>query len=228
MVWALEGLTEDTLVAWIERQTQGGAAAARGYQGQVFRYRDGGFDLAIKVAGPGPLAFLRRAMLRREARMYRRLEGFAGSPRCHGLARGRYLVLDYVEATPRYRAEIPDREAFFARLKQHIEELHRRGIAHGDLQKKDNLLVTAAGQPLILDYGIAVHRKPGFAPLNHRLWDFFARLDLNAWVKLKYRGRLEEIAEADRPHYRRNWPERLARRVKRAWRRIKAPLSRFV
>lgn len=228
MLWALDGLSEAQLAAWVEEQMRrNSAAAARGYQGQVFRYREQGHDLAIKVAGPGPLSFLRRAMLRREARVYRRLAGFAGSPRCHGLVRGRYLVLDYVEGVPRHQAEIPDRERFFTALREYIEELHRRGIAHGDLQKKDNLLVTAAGEPQILDYGIAVHRKPGFAPLNHWLYEFFARLDLNTWVKLKYRGWLEEISEADRPYYRRSWPERLARRMKRAWRRLKAPVSRL-
>ncbi len=220
MAWSLAGLSEARLAAWVERQTQGSAAAG-GYQGQVFRCREAGHDLAIKVAGPGPLSFLRRAMLRREAGIYRRLEGFRGSPRCYGLLRGHYLVLDYIEAVPRYRAEIRDRERFFARLRAHIEELHRRGIAHGDLQKKDNLLVTPAGEPVILDYGIALVRKGGFAPLNHLSWNFLARLDLNTWVKLKYRGRPEEASPEDAPYYRRGRPERWARRLKRGWRKLR-------
>jgi len=221
MAWALAGLSEERLTAWVEQQLRDGDAAASGYQGHVYRLREGGHDLAIKVAGPGPLSFLRRAMLRREARAYRLLEGFAGSPRCHGLLRNRYLVLDYVVATPRYQAEIVDRDRFFSRLRELIEELHRRGIAHGDLQKKDNLLVTPAGEPLILDYGIAAARKPGLAPLNHRLWDFLARLDFNTWVKLKYRGRPEEAVGPDAALYRRTLPERFARGLKRAWRHVR-------
>ncbi len=226
MPWALDGLSEGQLAVWVEEQMRrDSAAAARGYQGQVFRYHEQGYDLAIKAAGPGPLSFLRRAMLRREALIYRRLDGFPGSPRCHGLVRGRYLVLDYVEGVPRHQADIPGRERFFVALREYIEELHRRGIAHGDLQKKDNILVTAEGLPLILDFGVAVHRKPGFAPLNHWLWDFLARLDFNTWVKLKYRGRIDEISADDRPDYRRSWPERMARRMKRAWRWLKARVT---
>ena len=40
---------------------------------------------------------LARWMLRREREIYRRLEGFTGSPRCHGLLADRYLVLDYID-----------------------------------------------------------------------------------------------------------------------------------
>jgi hypothetical protein len=47
-------------------------------------------------------------------------------------------------------------------------------------------------------------------------------LDLNAWVKLKYRRRYEEIAPADRTYYHPTWLERAARLVRETWRTLTA------
>ncbi len=138
MPWELASPSEDALVRWIESSLAAGShRLARGYQGQTLLYADDPVRLVIKApAGRGLMKRLSRLMLRHEARVYEHLTNFSGAPRCYGLLRGRYLVLEYVAGVSMRHAEIADRGAFFAELLELIKTLHTRGIAHSDLQKR--------------------------------------------------------------------------------------------
>jgi hypothetical protein len=98
-----------------------------------------------------------------------------------------------------------------------LRRLHRHGVVHNDLAKEANWLVTAAGDPAIVDFQIALSsRRRG--PLFRRL----AYEDLRHWLK----------------HKRTYLPERLTRRqgamladptlVTRAFRALVKPGYRFV
>lgn len=223
MPWTLDDVTENDLVGWIERNASQLAAHAQGYQGQVYLYESDGRRLIVKVAaGDAPMRWIREVMLRHEARVYQHLVGFRGAPRCHGLLRGRYLVLEYVDGMPLREARIEDRAAFYDALLAHIKELHRRGVAHADLKRQDNLMVIDGRTPCLIDFGAAIIRKPGFAPLNHYLYELACRFDFNAWAKLKYDGRFDEMTQGDRVYYHRTGVEKLARIVKRSYLHLKA------
>jgi len=223
MFRGLDGLSEDTLARWTEDSLATGQhRLARGYQGQTLLYQDINRRLVIKApAGRGIHKWIATLMLRHEARVYAKLKDFPAAPRCYGLLRNRYLVLEYIDGAPARYATISDREAFFAELLEHIKALHARGIAHSDLQKKDNLLLVDGRHPCLLDFGAAVIRKSGFAPFNHFHYRFAERLDFNQWAKLKYRGRLQEMSEIDRVYYRRTRLEKLARGLKRVWQTLR-------
>lgn len=227
MIHGLDGLPEATLVHWIEDSLATGRnRLARGYQGQTLLYRDPDRRLVIKApTGRGIRKFISTLMLRHEARVYARLAGYSAAPRCHGLLRNCYLVLEYIEGTPARNAEIANREAFFAELLENIKELHARGVAHSDLQKKDNLLLVGNQHPCLLDFGAAVIRKPGFAPLNRFHYRFAEQLDFNQWAKLKVRGRLEQLTDADRVYYHRTVLEKLARAMKPVLWKLRAVVS---
>ena len=150
-----------------------------------------------------PLTFsrasrLRRKTLQREAGAYRKLAGVPGVPSCYGMVDDRYLVLEFVRGVHYRDAEIPDREGWFSKLLETIMACHQRGVAHGDLKSKSNLMVRESGAPCIIDFGTTVVYRPGFHPFNHRMFAYLKQLDLNAWVKHKYRGRYEEASEQDR------------------------------
>lgn len=216
---------EAELVRRIEERLRAGSPAHAGYQGQIHVVEHGGRRLAVKVApGYGLLAWLGRLTLRREARVYERLAGFPGSPVCHGLLRGRYLVLDYVEGVPLRQAKHYDRAAYFDTLLRYLKELHARGVAHADLKRKDNLLVVEGCRPCLIDFGAAIIRKPGFAPLNHLVYDLARQFDYNAWVKLKHRRRIERAPPEDLAYYRRTGAEKLAGRIKAAWLALKSAM----
>jgi serine/threonine protein kinase len=184
-------------------------------QGEVRRFRLNGQELAIKKPKGRYLGWqVRQATLVREYRAYQRLAGLPGFTRCLGLIDKTFLVLEFRQGTPFRRAELADREAFFATLLDIIQTMHAAGVAHGDLKRKDNLLVDELGQPVILDLGAATLRKPGFHPLNQALFDFMCQTDLNAWVKLKYGG-YQGISEADQRWLKRSALERVLTRMRK-------------
>ena len=71
-----------------------------------------------------------------------------------------YLVMEYVdgERIDRYcdehRLEVSDRLRLFVKVCAAVEHAHRNGIVHRDL-KPGNVLVSPAGDPKLLDFGIA-------------------------------------------------------------------------
>ena len=186
---------------------------ARSNQGLVYRLSAGNRQFAVKAAaGRGPLLAANRHTLRREHRAYRRLAGVAGIPQCHGLLEDRWLVLDFIEGEA-FRNALPGPE-FFARLLETIQAMHARGVAHGDLKRKSNLMVDTQGRPVLLDFGAATILRPGWHPVNRRLFDFMRQTDLNAWVKLKYGG-YEGVSNADGALLRRSWLERVLSRSRK-------------
>jgi predicted Ser/Thr protein kinase len=209
---------------------QDAARVNAGHQGSVHLLEHDGRRFIVKApTGRGLLRRIRERHLRHEHHAYTLLAGVAGVPHCHGLAGGRFLVLDYVEGPNIRDAVLLDPAAFYERVRAVILAIHARGVAHADLKRRDNILVTAGEEPALIDFGLAVVRKAGFHPLNEWLFRLACRVDLNAWIKHKYRYREDQISDADRRWYRPMVYETLwrgARRVVRApWRALRKLLS---
>jgi RIO-like serine/threonine protein kinase len=171
---------------------------AKSNQGTILLFKEGGMEFVVKTAmGGGATRKARQATLEREFEAYSRLKGISGIPKCYGMVAGRYLVLEHVRGQPYRGAEIEDRDEWFSRLLSILREIHSRGVSHGDLKSKSNLLLTERGQPCVIDFGTTVLRKEGFHPINNRMFDYLVQLDINAWVKHKYNGRYEEASEED-------------------------------
>ncbi|MEE2777663.1 MAG: hypothetical protein VYE73_12985 [Acidobacteriota bacterium] len=184
-------------------------ADSRGYCSSVAQLDCEGIELVIKAPANERFGFFWRYLLRREHRAYAHLEGVAGVPRCYGLVDGRFLVLERVSGTPFREAVLDGDDAFFSELLALIERLHARGVVHGDLKKKENLLVGESGAPIALDFATAMVRRSGFAPLNHFMWRALRQFDFNAWLKHKYRRDLSKISVEDSRYYRQTPIERL-------------------
>ena len=167
-------------------------------QGTILHYREDGIDLIVKSAmGRGLVRSVRERTLLREYQAYQRMQGLQGVPRCLGMVGGHYLVLEYIRGTPYREATWTDRDRWFNELLAVLRSFHERGVSHGDLKSKSNILVTDDGKPCVIDFGTAFVRKPGFHPVNNRLFEHGCRMDINAWVKHKYHGRYENIEGAD-------------------------------
>ncbi len=162
-----------------------------------------------------------RWLLRREYRVYQALDGVSGIPCCYGLFQDRFLVLEHIESQTMRNAFIRDRARFFEEFKSIIESLHERHVTHGDLKRKDNILVVNGERPCLVDFGVSTIRRRGLHPI-HKFWYAYSRQhDYNAWVKHKYGGRLQNISQKDAEYYRPMRIEKLARRIKRFWTRVK-------
>jgi len=213
------GISESDILACV---TTGERLKHRGYQGIIHTGRVADKDILVKsAAGTGIMGWVNRRMIRREYRMYCRLTGVDGIPRCFGFFMGRYLALEYVKSRSLRHATIRDRDDFFAQMRTIIRSLHDHGVAHGDLHRKDNILVTDDLHPCLIDFGVAVFRKSGFHPFNHFLYDFSRQQDINSWLKHKYGGKLQDISPGDAEHYRPLRISRIARTLKPAWTRIR-------
>jgi predicted Ser/Thr protein kinase len=219
----IAGISEDVLLEWItaslrERRN----VLGRGYQCHTLLYRGDGQSLVVKAPlGLGLAAYVRRLMLQNEFAVYGRLSGLPGIPVCHGFLKKQFLVLEFIDGVPIQDARLADRDFFFGTLLRQIKTMHRAGVAHGDLKKKDNILVVDGRQPVLLDFGVAVIRKPGLAPVNRYLFSLLKTFDYNAYVKLKYRQRIDRISAADRQFYHRTVVEKSAGWIKRRYLKIK-------
>lgn len=215
----MENITETDLLEWIRTSIKEKKnILSRGYQGHVYLYQNKGDSLVIKAPmGWGLGKLIRLLMLRNEYRVYSKLSNMNGIPRCHGFVDNRYLVLEYIHGTPVRNALIADRNAFFEMLLALIKGLHEAGVAHTDLKKKDNVLVVDGRIPYVIDFGVAVVRKSGFAPINHYLYNLASTFDFNAWIKLKYDAKYEEVTEKDSAYYHRTVIEKVSRWIKDAY-----------
>jgi predicted Ser/Thr protein kinase len=124
------------------------------------------------------LTWLARRLCRREARALARLDGLHGTPRlvaedAAGLRR------EWIEGRPMQVAQ-PRNVDYYRAARRLVSALHRRGVAHNDLAKETNWLVTPTGLPAIVDFQLAlVSRRRGW------LFRALAREDLRHLLKHK-------------------------------------------
>jgi serine/threonine protein kinase len=123
-------------------------------------------------------AWLARSLCRREARALARLDGLPGTPRLLHADR-RTLRREWIEGKPMQLAR-PRDPAYFRAARALLVRLHRRGIAHNDLAKEPNWLVTPGGAPALVDFQLAlVSRRRG------RLFRTLGREDIRHLLKHK-------------------------------------------
>ena len=123
-------------------------------------------------------AWLARRLARREARALTALSGVAGVPELLGFD-GRLLERGYLEGRPMQVARPLD-PAYFRSAFALLRRLHRRGVAHNDLAKEPNWLVTPQGLPALVDFQLA-----SIAPRRGRLFRLLAHDDLRHLLKHK-------------------------------------------
>ena len=209
---------------------QHGELLSAGYQGAVYkvaagdRYPGADFVIVKQPMGSALSQWFRRRMIRREYEVYRRLDGVPGIPKCYGLESGGRLVLEFIAGHPLKLSsgELDDREGFFAALLDVLQAAHRAGVAHADLKRKENILVTPDGSPYLIDFGSALICDEGSGALRRWWFSQACQIDLNAWVKHKYLARYDEVSAADAPLYQPTIVERVIRPLRRFWRTITA------
>jgi predicted Ser/Thr protein kinase len=123
-------------------------------------------------------AWLARRLCRREARALSRLDGLPGTPRLLAATRGT-LRRAWIAGRPMQLAR-PRDPAYFRAARALLARLHRRGVAHNDLAKEPNWLVTPEGAPALVDFQLAV-----VSPRRGRLFRSLAREDLRHLLKHK-------------------------------------------
>jgi len=124
------------------------------------------------------LAWLARLLCRREGRALARLDALPGTPRLLSMD-CRSLHREWIEGRPMQIAR-PRNPDYFRQARRLVAALHRRGVAHNDLAKEPNWLVTPTGAPALVDFQLAT-----VSVRRGRLFRALAREDLRHLLKHK-------------------------------------------
>ncbi|MBL8897796.1 MAG: serine/threonine protein kinase [Planctomycetes bacterium] len=169
---------------------------------------------ATRRSAAGAALLLRpvaRRLLQRELRALRALEGLERVPRVLAAARSE-LVRSWIEGRPLQQGGPPD-SRWHARARRLLVALHRRGVAHNDLAKEPNLLVTPDGGAALIDFQLASCRKR-----RGRWFRSMAREDLRHLLKHKRHYHAPLLRPRERAILARSGV------IARLWRRTGKPL----
>lgn len=162
MIAALKALGKKPLPAEIE------VAGRRYQQRRIFKndffaatayYEGDDGKVVLKVQRQAsffgfPLSWVGRILSAKEVAALTRLDGVPGVPRLIGRWGKTGLIREYVDGCTLADAQKIGDE-FHPRLRTLIEELHRRGMAFVDLEKRENVLVGEDGNPYLFDFQIS-------------------------------------------------------------------------
>lgn len=174
--------------------------------GSISRVRDAAGDRTRRDTGDASfgLRLLARWAAAREARALAALRGIAGVPALLSWD-GRRLDRSWVEGQAMQDAR-PRDPAYFRAARHLVRAIHARGVAHNDLAKEANWLVTPQGLPVVVDFQIARLGRP-----RARLMRLLMREDLRHLLKHKRTYCAERLTPVERRVLaRRSW-------IARAW-----------
>lgn len=164
----------------------------------------------------------------REVRALRYLAGMRGIPQLVQRVDRISFVLEFLPAdrlARKKRDAWPDPD--WARLRALIDEMHARGLAHGDLRRSSNILFDQRGEPFLVDFVAHVTRGGNWnMPWN---WAFsrLCRADLTAIYKLKERAFPGSLTEQEQAFLdKTSLLDQLARGIGSSVRKLSRLLSR--
>lgn len=147
--------------------------------------RQGRFVVKDYGAKSWPVRLVGAMQLRREERAYQALRGIRGIPAL-GRRVDRYAIaVELIEGMrlPKFHKVRPI-PGLISRLERMVEGLHARGVIHNDLRSRDNIIVTPAGTPCLIDFSSALTFPRGI--LGRRLlMPLFRRNERRAFLKWK-------------------------------------------
>jgi predicted Ser/Thr protein kinase len=157
-------------------------------------------------------------LVRRETQALRALQGVPGVPRFYGKIDRRSFALEYIDGKP-ISELAPDElnEEIFARVQQVIDCIHERQVAHGDLKRRTNFMVTARKEVVIVDYASAVIGGHWWRPVTNWVQRQIAEIDNKAVAKIKKLGAPDLMTPQDwdllyRPTSLEKWARKVLKR----------------
>lgn len=162
------------------------------------------------------LRVLGLVLMSRERQAYQRLSGLPGIPRWFDHPDPYTMRVEYIDSHTASQAPVelltPE---FFDRLRALIDSMHRLGLAHGDLKRLDNILVTHEGAPYLIDFSAAFW--DGSNPFSAFVMPYLMDDDVRAVYKLKYRRNPVLLTPAEEAFMNTRGPLERVWRVVREW-----------
>ena len=140
------------------------------------------------------------------------MKALEGVPRFYNVIDGLAIIVEEIPGKniEGLEKENPLEETFFYDLRQLIEKVHARGLAHCDLKRAPNILIGDNGKPYIVDWSAAVSKSEfRFFPFN-TIYRRFLEDDFNAVTKIK----LTHIPDEKQRYFYRSKGEKLIRAIR--------------
>jgi hypothetical protein len=217
-------LTRERLASLRRRRLHGGRNFTKA---TVDLVETDGQTIVIKdfASSPWPVRrLLGPWQLDREERSYAALAGVRGTTAFVARVDRQAIALQYVPGRSLAACrpgELP--AGFFDRLDRLLDEIHARGVAHGDLHRHD-VLVGAGEEPFLVDFSTSVVAPAGAGAVSRLLFRQMSRADRRSAAKLRRRflpGSDAPVPERSGMYRVGGWGRRLLDRFRRA-----APKSR--
>lgn len=161
----------------------------KGLQSSVYLVEVEGQRAAVKDFAGTPPRFRRWVapfLVGREVKALKFLDGTPGVPRFYGCIDRWGFALEYIEGTP-----VADFEEgalplhVLPRVQEAIDAIHARGVAHGDLKRRSNLLVTPDERVYLIDFAAALVGKRRLNFAANWLQKRMAEIDDKSLLKIK-------------------------------------------
>ena len=172
----------------------------KGLQSSVYLVEVGGQRAAVKDCSqtPAKFRFIAPWLIGREIKALRALDGTPGVPRFLGRIDRHAFAMEYVEGTP--IAEFKPgtlSPQVLENVQKSIDAIHARGVSHGDLKRRSNLLVTPDEKVVLIDFAASL---VGNRPLNvvaNWLQKRMAEIDDKSLAKIKKFSAPDQMTQAD-------------------------------
>jgi len=146
-------------------------------------------------------------LIRRELGALRKLAGVKGVPQIVGGIDRHALAMEHIPGRSLDAVERGTLNGgFYERLREVIDAIHSRGVAHCDLRSRGNVMLGEDGQPYIVDFAACVFRGRGINPLIRWVFNQFVLADRNAVLLVKQRVSPELLTEEDKAALARGLP----------------------
>lgn len=150
---------------------------------------DGQYGVVKDHSGCDPLfsRLLGKLLTRREIRALYQLDDVEGVPKVIRVFDARSFLMTDLDAVP-FRGSVMEKDqwsVFFPKLETLIHRIHAEGVAHCDLRSLDNTLVTAKGNPAIVDFVGCFRRGKNWNILTCWMFRRLCAVDYSAIGKQK-------------------------------------------
>jgi hypothetical protein len=171
------------------------------------------------------MTWLGAFMRSHEHAIYRALDGVEGVPRWVGSFGESGYAIEYVDAQPLDHLGSPP-PGFFEHLRRIFDQVHARGVAYCDANKRSNILVAPNGRPFLVDYQLSIRRRDDLPwPLRAvvaRVVSYVAAKDIYHLYKHKRRLSPSELTpQEDELSRRRGGVHGLHRKLAKHWRTVR-------
>lgn len=123
------------------------------------------------------------------------MSGMSGVPTFIGKLSPTCFAMEFIDGKPLDHHEKPP-VGFFDKLREIFGQMHARGIAYVDANKRSNIIVRPDGTPVVIDFQISLRKKSS----TMILWPFIKYMqskDIYHMLKHKRRMSPEELTEEE-------------------------------